>query len=88
MCVGVNCVGRMTSCIAVCVNSIQKHRLCKGASNNRCTDRLENPLHKQNKSALTTSLGKQRGSGREEEEEKLRKRRKREKKGGLLLTLS
>lgn len=66
-----------------------RNRLCKGASNNRCTDRLENPLHKQNKSALTTSLGKQRGGGREEEEEeKLRKRRKREKKGGLLLTLS
>lgn len=62
---GVNCVGRMTSCIAVCVNSKQKHGLCMGASNNRGTDRLENPLHKQNKSALTTSRGKQGGSGRE-----------------------
>ena len=60
-----------------------------GASNNRGTDRLENPLHKQNKSALTTSLGAHRGSRREEEEEeeKLRKRRKRDKKRGFVPTL-
>lgn len=64
MCVGVNCVGRVTSCIAVCVNSTQKHRLCMGVSNNRDMDRLENPLPRKKKSALTTSQSKQRGSGR------------------------
>lgn len=63
VCGGVNCVGRVTSFRAVCVNSIQKQRLSMGASNNRSMDRLENPLHKQNKSALTTSLSKHRGSG-------------------------
>ncbi len=59
------------------------------ASNNRALDGLENCLHKQNKSVLTTSLGKQRGSGREEEEEeKLRKRRKKEIEGLFLLSVS
>lgn len=78
-------MGRVTSYIAVCVNSIQKHRLCMEASNNRGMDRLKNPLHKQNKSVLTTSLGKQRGSGRRG---KLRKRRKREIEGLFLLSVS
>jgi len=57
-------VGRVNICITVCVNSIQKHRLCLEASNNRDMDRWEIPLPKQNKSALTTSLSKQRGSRR------------------------
>lgn len=57
-------MGRVTSCIAVCVNSTQKHRLCMGISNNRDMDRLENPLPRKKKSALTTSQSKQRGSGR------------------------
>lgn len=58
MCAGVNCVGRMTNFIAVCVNSMQNRRLCIEVSINRGMDRLENPLHKHNKSAVTTSLGK------------------------------
>ncbi len=89
MCVWVNCVGRITHCIVGCcavVNSIQKYRLCMGASIIRDTDRLENLLHKQNKSALTTSLGKQRGSRREQEEEKLRVRKRKIDAGLFLLS--
>lgn len=61
VCGGVNCVGRVTSCMAVCVNSLQKHRLCLGASNNRHVDRLENPLPKQKESTLTNISEKVKG---------------------------
>lgn len=57
-------MGRMTSFMVVCVNSTQKHGLSLGTSNNRVMDRLENPLPRQNESALTTSLSKQTGSSR------------------------
>ena len=63
-------MGRVISCITVCVNSVQKHRICMGATNNRDMDRLENSLHKQNGSVLTTSLSKQRGSGGEKRRRK------------------
>ncbi len=84
-------MGNITSCKAGCfavVNLIQKQRLCMGASINRDTDRLENHLHKQNKSALTTALGKQRGSRREGDEEKLCKKREKGKEGLFLLSVS
>lgn len=51
-------MGRMTNFLAVCVNSMQIRRLCIEVSIIRGMDRLENPLRKQNKSALSTCLGK------------------------------